>query len=107
MRTIGLEDAERYARRLRSAGVSATAQTILFGPKGGDPQHALGAVQSAFEVSRKAPIPRNFREVPVLSWVSAGQLADASSQIPVEDVPLLAFADLGRGEFFALKVRGD
>lgn len=27
--------------------------------------------------------------------------------MPVEDVPLLAFADLGRGEFFALRVEGD
>ena len=45
--------------------------------------------------------------VPLLSWVSAGRLADAQSQISVDDVPLLAFADLGRGEFFALKVEGD
>ncbi len=51
--------------------------------------------------------PRRLQQVPVLSWVSAGKLADAGSQIPVEDVPLLAFADLGRGDFFALKVRGD
>jgi SOS-response transcriptional repressor LexA len=45
--------------------------------------------------------------VPLLEWVAAGQLTDPRSQIPVEDVPLLAFADLGRGEFFALKVKGD
>lgn len=50
---------------------------------------------------------RRVRQVPLLSWVSAGQLVDAQSQIPVEDVPLLAFADLGRGDFFALKVQGD
>jgi SOS-response transcriptional repressor LexA len=50
---------------------------------------------------------RGLRHIPVVSWISAGRLADASSQIPVEDVPLLAFADLGRGEFFALKVQGD
>lgn len=56
-----------------------------------------------------ATIPRSrpIIEVPVLSWVSAGKLRDAQSQIPVEDVPLLAFADLGRGEFFALRVEGD
>jgi len=45
--------------------------------------------------------------VPLISWVSAGSLADASTQVPVEDVPLLAFADLGRGNFFALRVEGD
>lgn len=47
------------------------------------------------------------RYVPLLSLVSAGRLTDRQSQIPVEDVPLLAFADLGRGEFFALRVEGD
>jgi SOS-response transcriptional repressor LexA len=46
-------------------------------------------------------------EIPLLSWVNAGALADPQTQIPVEDVPLLAFADLGRGDFFALKVQGD
>lgn len=54
-----------------------------------------------------APAPADLVNVPLLSWVSAGKLASAESQIPVEDVPLLAFADLGRGEFFALKVEGD
>jgi SOS-response transcriptional repressor LexA len=47
------------------------------------------------------------RVVPLVSWVSAGKLADANSQIPVEDLPLFAFADLGRGDFFALRVVGD
>ena len=45
--------------------------------------------------------------VPLLDYVSAGKLTSPMSQIPVEDVPLLAFADLGRGEFFALRVDGD
>ena len=53
------------------------------------------------------PLERDILSVPLLSWVSAGQLANAESQIPVEDAPLLAFADLGRGEFFALRVEGD
>lgn len=45
--------------------------------------------------------------VPLLDSVAAGKLRTPSSQIPFEDVPLLAFADLGRGEWFALKVEGD
>lgn len=48
-----------------------------------------------------------FTEVPLLSWVSAGRLADATVDIPAEDVPLIPFADLGRGDFFALTVEGD
>ncbi len=45
--------------------------------------------------------------VPLLDRVTAGKLKSPSSQIPVEDVPLLAFADLGAGEFFALTIEGD
>lgn len=48
-----------------------------------------------------------FARVPLLDLISAGKLSNPSTQIPVEDVPLLAFADLGRGDFFALKVQGD
>lgn len=44
--------------------------------------------------------------VPLVSWVSAGKMADSSVAMP-GDVPLLAFADLGRGDFFALRVSGD
>jgi SOS-response transcriptional repressor LexA len=46
-------------------------------------------------------------KIPLLDKVTAGKLKSSSSQIPVEDVPLLAFADLGRGDFFALTVEGD
>lgn len=52
------------------------------------------------------PSPAVATKVPLVDWVSAGQLAEPKSQIPVEDVPLLAFADLGAGDFFALKVAG-
>lgn len=45
--------------------------------------------------------------IPLLDKVTAGKLRAPSSQIPVEDVPLLAFADLGRGNFFGLTVEGD
>lgn len=52
--------------------------------------------------ARSALVP-----VPLVDWVSAGKLSDAASQLPVEKVPLLAFADLGQGDFFATRVRGD
>ena len=94
-RTIGQDDAERYARRFRSAGVAISAPGILFGPEAASRERAA-AVRAV-----------DYAEVPLLSWVSAGRLADGHSQIPVEDVPLLAFADLGRGDYFALKVSGD
>lgn len=96
-RTIGQDDAERYARRFRNAGAAVSAQSILFDRSPDAP------AQFAESVARHADVA----SVPLLSWVSAGKLADVHSQIPVEDVPLLAFADLGRGDFFALKVDGD
>lgn len=61
---------------------------------------------------RRPPPPAPPRDttithVPLLDSVTAGRLAQPASQIPVEDVPLLAFADLGAGDWFALKVEGD
>lgn len=46
-------------------------------------------------------------QIPLLDTVTAGKLKAPSSQIPMDDVPLLAFADLGRGDWFALKVEAD
>jgi SOS-response transcriptional repressor LexA len=51
--------------------------------------------------------PESFSRIPLLDKVATGKLKSPSSQIPVEDVPLLAFADLGRGAFFALTVEDD
>ena len=44
--------------------------------------------------------------VPLIDEVTAGRLTAPTSQIPVESVPLLAFADLGPGDFFATRVAG-
>jgi SOS-response transcriptional repressor LexA len=51
--------------------------------------------------------PASIVQVPLISSITAGRLVDRQSQIPVEEVPLLAFADLGSGDFFALRVEGD
>jgi SOS-response transcriptional repressor LexA len=45
--------------------------------------------------------------VPLLDRASAVRLKNTSSQVPMDDAPLLAFADLGTGDFFALEVNGD
>lgn len=62
---------------------------------------------AALRDERSSKVGPKLLQVPLLDSVAAGKLKSPSSQIPVEDVPLLAFADLGRGEFFALKVDGD
>lgn len=56
---------------------------------------------------RPARAAKRYVDVPLLDQVSAGRLKTPSSQIPVEDVPLLAFVDLGRGDWFALKLEAD
>lgn len=53
------------------------------------------------------PSPSVATKIPLLDSVAAGKLVEPRSQIPVQDVPLLAFADLGHGEWFALRVVGD
>lgn len=64
----------------------------------------LNGAQARTPADRAAP---KMTMVPLLDSVAAGKLKSPLSQIPLEDVPLLAFADLGRGEFFALQVDGD
>jgi SOS-response transcriptional repressor LexA len=91
-RTIGQDDAEKYASRFHALGATATAKSILFGP------------EAARAATPKEP---GIVRIPLLSWVSAGRFADATSQLPSEDVPMMAFADLGPGDYFALKVVGD
>lgn len=45
-------------------------------------------------------------QVPIISWVSAGKLADPMEPVPVEDARIIGFTDLGPGDFFGLEVRG-
>ena len=46
------------------------------------------------------------RQIPIISWVSAGTLGH-SDVLPVGDAPTIAASDLGSGDFFALRVTGD
>ncbi|WP_449411051.1 LexA family transcriptional regulator [Methylobacterium komagatae] len=47
------------------------------------------------------------REVPLLDDVTAGKLRSPSSQIPLEQVPLVTVGDLDPGDYFALRVSGN
>lgn len=53
------------------------------------------------------PSPNIPTRIPLVDWVAAGTLAEPRSQIPVEDARMMAFADLGKGDFFALRVQGN
>lgn len=89
-RTIGMDDAQRYAKRFRAEGVTVSAQSILFGNKQPAP----------------AP-PPNVTFLSVISWVAASQMRDVGDVTASEDAPKVAASDLPSGDWFALKVRGD
>lgn len=96
-RGISTETLRKLATALK------TTDEWLLHERGPEEVDVAAAPDDSQPSSRRERIAR----IPLLSWVSAGRLASVENQIPVEDVPLLAFADLGRGDFFALRVEGD
>lgn len=48
-----------------------------------------------------------FQQIPLISWVSAGQLLDPGSQLEDEDVKVLLISDLPPGNYIALTIQGD
>lgn len=91
-RTIGQDDAERYARRYRAAGAKISARSILF-------DEAAAAPPPAAERRRD--------EAPLLSWVTAGRMTDTFDTPHSSDVETVPAWDLPRGDWFALRVAGD
>lgn len=100
------ELARRLAARLRVGFDRSKINKILK-----DERDVSAEEMLAIEEITGFPAPAEARAtlvpVPLVDWVSAGKLASTASQLPVEKVPLLAFADLGHGDFFATRVKGD
>jgi len=69
-------------------------------------KHGIVAGPASGRAGRQAG-PMEFVSVPIISWVSAGKLADSDTQIPADDWPRVSVAGLGNGEFFALRVSGN
>lgn len=65
--------------------------------------HAPAEARQLSETKSTSKIIR----VPLLDKVTAGKLKTPSSQIPDHDVMWLSFSDLGRGDYFALKLEDD
>lgn len=59
------------------------------------------------DVLRDTPIAPSVMKVPVLSWVSAGQMDDVGSLDVASADEHVAISDLPDGEYFATDVRGD
>lgn len=47
-----------------------------------------------------------FTAVPIISWVSAGQLTEPGVEIQAQEAMRVAVSGLGDGDFFALRVQG-
>lgn len=67
---------------------------------------AKGIIGDESPRQRRGASASRFITIPVISWVSAGKLADMAVDLPASEVPKIAVADLGDGDFFALRVSG-
>lgn len=68
---------------------------------------AKGIVPSGQSSKAKTANANRFLDVPIISWVSAGRLTE-SSEVPIDEgTQKIGVADLGDGDFFALRVSGD
>ena len=106
MKRGGLKQAElarRLSKELRREIDRSQVNKVILGKRELTAEEML-----AIEAVTGLPVPSPHipRMVPLIDYVTAGKLTEPRSQIPVEDVPLLAFADLGPGDFFALRVTG-
>jgi SOS-response transcriptional repressor LexA len=68
---------------------------------------ARGVLPSREQRRPKSASYNRFAIVPIVSWVSAGALANTAGMSQVDQIGEIAVADLGEGEFFALKVSGN
>lgn len=91
-RTIGQDDAERYAKRYRSAGVSVTAKLILFG----DDEDVVSTQQTERGV------------VPVMGFIGAGAEIDPEfEQVPPDGLAQVELPFVVPEDMIGFKVRGD
>lgn len=100
------ELARRMESRLRTEFDRSKVNKILKDQRQVSAEEMLG-IEEITGYPAPAEARLTLMRVPLVDWVSAGKLAAPASQIPIENTPLLLFADLGHGDFFATKVRGD
>lgn len=91
-RTIGQDDADRYATRYRAEGVNVTAQAILFGEG---------------ERADLDDMPER-RIVPIMGYIGAGAEIDPDfEQVPFDGLDQVELPLLLPDEVIGLQVRGD
>lgn len=113
-RTIGLDDAEIYARRFRAAGVSITAQEILFGSGSGAPHDAGSIPDELIVAGARIPLSDRTlrggaRDLPVPGIALGGSEEEGDFQLNGE---VQYYLDrpaglVGRKRAFAVVIRND
>lgn len=100
------ELARRLEHQLRRSFDRSMVHKIIKGER-----NVSAAELVAIERITGYPAPSEVRpdilRVPLIPWAVVAALFDPSTSLPTDDVPFLTFADLGIGEFFALRVEGD
>lgn len=85
---FGISDAKRFAKAF---GVSAN--WLMFGNGKAD--------------DLDNDVAHAITDVPIISWVSAGEMRDHHTLMPYDDFPTTPVIDLPDGDWFALKVDGN
>lgn len=95
-RTIGLDDAERYAKRFRASGVPISAKHILFG-------------EDADEFGRLDPPKMEGRSViPIMGLIGGGaKVEPALEQVPLDGLEQVELPFIVEDGAIGLKVTGD
>lgn len=52
-------------------------------------------------------VRNNTQQVPLVSWVSAGQMSDVDAVIDLDDYPVIETSGIPKGNWIALRVTGD
>lgn len=104
----------REARHFRSAAEAAKALGVPYGTYSGHESGTRGFKDDEaqryadfFRVSVGWLIAGEGFSIPLISWVSAGELALPDHEIDLEQAKMIPVAGLGPGDWFALEVQGD
>lgn len=113
-RTIGQDDAEVYARRFRAAGVSITAQEILFGASGGATEGAAPVRDELIVAGARIPLTEHpqrggVRDLPVPGIAMGGSEQDGDVRLngDVQYFIERPAGLIGRKKAFAVVLRND
>ena len=100
------ELARALGKRLRRDYDRSMVQKMAGGDSKVSAEEML-AIEGNYRVPGTGQALSKVATVPEISWVSAGKLADTGEPVPTDEAKTHWIADLGAGDYFALRVVGD